>query len=71
MAPLCAWMVLGMDALEPIARHVGVDLVVGNNRHGPRASDGPQVGAMVEQMRGKGMTKACGESLKSIPAALA
>ena len=47
-----------MDALEPIARHVGVDLSGGNIGMAQEHLDGPQVSTVVEQMRGKGMTKA-------------
>jgi hypothetical protein len=52
-----AWMVLRMQRLEPLARHVGVDGGGGNIGMPQQQLHHAQVGPVVEQVGGKGVAQ--------------
>lgn len=57
-------MVLGMDALEPIPSDMGIDLGGRNVGMAQEHLHSPQVRTVVEQVSGKGMTKAMWRELE-------
>src|SRR2546423_4465655 len=52
---LCPGMKLVIDLLQPRSRNVGVDLRRGDVRVAEHHLDGPQIGAVLQQMRGERM----------------
>lgn len=61
-------MVLTVQRLESLVGHMGVDLGGGKIRMAQQHLHHPQVGAVVEQMGGKGVAQGMGDSSPLIPA---
>ena len=55
-----AWMMGRMQGLEARLRHMGIDLGSGQVAMPQQHLHHAQVGAMIEQMRGEGMTQRMG-----------
>jgi len=53
-------VVLGVQAFEPLARHMGVNGGGGNIGVAQQHLDRAQIGTVVEQMGGKGMAQGVG-----------